>query len=355
MRLVRQPRLTASWSSSIITTIVSLVLALLVGSVVLVICRVNPWTTYIILFKKAFASSYGFSETLVKATPLMFCGLASGLAFKRNFINVGAEGQLIIGATATTWVILFPPAWLVLPSWLVIPAAALAAMTAGSLWCLFPAILKNLSDEISEVVITLMLNFIAALVTQSLIHGQWKDPKGFGFAQSAPFPRNTWLPTLAGRAHLGLVVALFAALIMWFIYKKTTLGYEIKMIGANPQCCRAVGMDLKQNLCVVALFSGALAGLAGWSEVLGINHRLSSGIIAGYGIVAILVAELAQRNPFASLLAAILVAGLSVGANQLQVSLGIPASLGTILQGLILFCLIGGEFLRKHDFRLERR
>ncbi|MDY7042529.1 MAG: ABC transporter permease, partial [Chloroflexota bacterium] len=226
-----------------------------------------------------------------------------------------------------------------------------AGFLGGALWGLVPALLKSLF-RVNEIIVTLMMNYIAVLWIEYLFYGPWKDPQGYGFPGSAQFPKSAWLPRLPGtRLHLGLVFALVAALFIWVILGRTKWGYEIRVIGENPRAASYAGISLVRNIILVMLLSGGLAGLAGMSEVAGISHRLQKGLTVGYGFTAIIVAWLGRLNPWGVLLVAFLLAALLVGGDQIQITMQLPASVALILQGAILFFMLGGAIFTEYRIR----
>lgn len=329
--------------------VLSVVLALLLGAAFIEGTGYNAWTVYAVLFTGAFGSVYGLSETVVKAIPLMLCGLGVAVAFRMLLWNIGAEGQLYMGAFAASWLALsFPQA----PGYLLLPGMFLAGFLAGALWALLPAIPRALLG-VNEVITTLMMNYIAILWVDYLVYGPWKDPKGFNFPLSAPFAEAAWLPSFgATRIHLGLILGLLAALAMYVILRRTRWGYEIRVIGESPTAGRYAGMNIFRNILLVMFLSGGLAGLAGMTEVAGITHRLQHGISPGYGYTAIIIAWLAKLNPWAVVAVSFLFGGLLVGGYSIQSS-GLPAAVVYMLQGAILFFVLGGEILTRYRIRFS--
>ena len=183
---------------------------------------------------------------------------------------------------------------------------------------------------------------------------RWKDPAGFGFPGSAEFPDYGWLPRMSGRLHIGLFLGLAAAVLVWFVFTKTRWGYEITLIGENEQAARYAGVGIMRNIIAVMILSGGLAGLAGMAEVAGISHRLQNGLSVGNGFTGIIVAWLAKLDPLRVVLVAILMAALFVGGDQIQISLGLPASLALVLQGLILLFVLAGDIFTRYRLRLVR-
>jgi len=354
MRIRIEKRLTPSPTLSALIPILSLLLALIVGGILLKAVKADPIKTYKAMALGAFGTRYAISETLVKAIPLMLCGLAVSMAFRMLFWNIGAEGQLAMGGIAAAGVALFvTPRLTNAPVWLVLLLIAAAGFVAGALWGLIPALLKAYV-RVNEIITTLMLNYIAILMVEYLFYGPWKDPKGYGFPGTAEFPRAAWLPRFGGtRVHWGLVFAILAALVIWLVLARTRWGYEIRVIGENPRAAAYAGISIVRNILLIMFLSGGLAGLAGMAEVTGIAHRLTKGLTVGYGFTAIIVAWLAKLNPWGVIVVAILLAGLLVGGDQIQITMGLPASAALILQGAILFFMLGGEMFKQYDVHIE--
>ena len=354
MRIRIEKRLTPPPLVSLVTVLLSLLLALVVGGILLKAVKADPLQTYKAMALGAFGSKYSLSETLVKAIPLMLCGLAVSVAFRMQFWNIGAEGQLAMGGIAAAGVALFlPPRAPNLPSWLLLSLITIAGFAAGALWALIPALLKA-HVHVNEIITTLMLNYVAILLVEYLFYGPWKDPKGYGFPGTAEFAPAAWLPRLPGtRVHLGLLFALAAATFIWIVLSRTKWGYEIRVVGENPRAAIYAGINVVRNVLLVMWLSGGLAGLAGVAEVTGIAHRLTKGLTVGYGFTAIIVAWLAKLNPWSVLLVAFLLAALLVGGDQIQITMGLPASVALILQGAILFFMLGGEMFKQYHVIIE--
>ncbi len=351
MRIILEKREARSKTVTLFVPIISFVVSLLLGAIVLGFSGANPLSTYGYMFKGAFGTWIDFTETLVKAIPLILTGLGVALAFKLRFWNIGAEGQFIWGAIGTSWVMVF---WNFLPLQLLLPIGLVMGMAAGAMWAGIPAILKA-NWGVDETLTTLMLNYVAILFAEYLYYGPWRDPDGFGFPGTKRFPQEGWLPRFAGRAHYGLFIAIAIALILWFLLSKTRWGFEIKMIGKNQKAARCLGVSIKRNIIVTLLISGALAGLAGATEVAGISHRLQKGINMGYGYTAIIIAWMAQLNPIGCIFVAILMAGLLVGGDQLQMMVGLPSSMGLVIQGLLLFPLLAGTVFTDYRLKIVRK
>ena len=357
MQFILERRLTRPRHIEFLFPLIALALALIFSGILLWIFGANPLETYAAMAAGAFGQRYHISETILRAIPLMLTGLAVGIAFRMLFWNIGAEGQFVWGVIAATWVALFLPEQIGgLPQWTFLPLMIVAAFAAGAVWGLIPAFLKT-ALRVNEIITTLMFNYVALLWMQYLYTGSWKDPEGFGFPGSAQFPQHAWLPRLPidlGRVHYGLVIAIVVAFLIWLVLDRTKWGLEIKVIGKNPLAARYAGMDITRNVLLVMCISGGVAGLAGFSQVAGVGHRLQNGIAVGDGFTAIIVAWLAKLNPWAILLVSILLAGLSTGGDQLQITMGLPAAVSGVLQGSILFFVLGADVFINYRLRIIR-
>jgi len=356
MRIVFERRLEPSRLIAILVPILSFVLALGMGGILLLAAGANPIETYKAMLDGAFGTTYGRSETMVRAIPLMLTGLAVSIAFRMKFWNIGAEGQLAIGAIATAWIPLFLLPDSNLPVWALLLLMGVAAFVGGALWGLIPAALKAYL-QVNEIITTLMLNYVAILFLDFLYTGPWKDKEGYGFPGTASFKEIAALPRLPqdlgfGRVHLGLIIAIVAAVIIWLVLVRTKWGYEIRMIGENPNAARYAGISLARNILLVMILSGGLAALAGYGQVAGIAHRLQKGITVGDGFTAIIIAWLAKLHPFGVLVVAVLMAGLSTGGDQITMTMGLPAAMSGVLQGAILFFVLGGDIFVRYRLRV---
>jgi simple sugar transport system permease protein len=352
-----EKRLKPSRAIAFVVPLASLLLALVLGGAILAMSGANPLVTYAAMLEGAFGTPaqwaqgryYNLSETLVKATPLALCGLGIGIALRMLFWNVGAEGQLAMGGLAASAVaLLWGPG---LPAPAVLPLMAAAGFLGGAVWGLIPALLKACL-KVNEIITTLMMNYIAVFLVEYLFYGPWRDPGGYGFPGTAEFVPAAWLPRLGNtRIHLGLVAVPVAALVIWLVLARTRWGYEIKVIGENPRAASYAGINLALNIAMVMVLSGGLAGLAGMSEVAGISHRLQKGLTVGHGLTAIIVAWLARMDPWKTIVVAFLVAALLVGGDQIQITMHLPAATALVLQGAILFCMVGGDLFIKYRLR----
>lgn len=355
MKIVIERRLTTPRWMEILAPAVSLLLALLVIAVLFRVLGVDPLVAYAGIFRGAFGSVYGLSETIVKAIPLMLSGVGLALAFRAGIYNIGAEGQLLIGAVCASGLALAYPH---LPAEVLLPAMFIGGFVGGALWGLVPAWLKA-RFQVNEVITTLMMVYIASELVNHLVYGPWKAPEELGFPYSAKFSASAQLPRLLlTRIHYPtLILAVLFAVLVYVLLTRTRWGYEIRVTGENPAAARYAGMDYLQVVLLVMLISGGLAGLAGVGEVAGIQHRLRypQGISPGYGFTAIIVAWLARLNPLVCILTALLLGGLLVGGDAIQVVVGLPIATIYIFNGVILLFVLSGELLTRYRIRWEIR
>ena len=335
-----------SRAATLLTPVVSVLLALVAGGVLLALSGENPWTVYEAMARGALGDRNGLAETLVKTIPLLLTGLGVAVAFRMQLWNIGAEGQLYFGAIAATGtgLYLLPDA----PAAVLIPALVLAGLLGGAAWGVIPGALRAYLGA-NEIITSLMLNYVAILFADWLVHDAWRDPAAFGFPGTAYLPDAGWLPRWGTtRVHLGLLFGLVAAALLWGMLRRTRWGYEVGVMGQNPRAARYAGLPTTRTILLVMALSGALAGLAGMSEIAGIGHQLQRNLSPGYGYTAILVAWLGRLNPAGIVLVAFLLAALLVGGDQLQITMGLPAAVAPMLQGVILFFLLAGETLLRY-------
>ena len=337
------------------TNIFSLLAGLMAIGIIFLFCGVNPFFAIAKIFMGSFGSFYGFKETITKAIPLILVGCGLTLAFRAKFWNIGAEGQLLMGAVFSGWVALnLGPH---LPSMVIIPLMFLAGFLGGGLWGVIPALLK-IKFAINEVISTLMLNYICAEFLTMLIVGPWKGSARFGFPGTDDFPASAVLGVIPGsRIHyVTLILALIMALVLCLVVYKTRFGYEVRVIGENPDAGKYAGIDFFKTSLIIMAVSGGVAGLAGVGEVAGIHHYLTypASISSGYGFTAIIVAWLAKLNPIYAVVSGIFFAGILVGGDAIQISLGLPAATVQIVNGTLLGCLIMGDFFLKNRVSLDR-
>jgi simple sugar transport system permease protein len=324
----------------------------------LLFLKVNPLEAYQALWVGAFGSSNAFAETLVKATPLLLVGIGICISFRGDVINIGGEGQMIIGAIFATWVGL---TFTSLPGWLVIILAMLAGFLGGAVWGGIPGFLKAYF-RVNEILSTVMMNAIAVQLMNFLLRGPLIDPSQAQLASKIPQTARLLevfrLPRLAPtRLHLGALVAVVLAVLVYILLWRTTLGYRIRAVGQNPQASRYAGIKVPRYIVMALLLSGAFAGLAGAVQVYGVNYRMitdgsASGFTGSAGFNGIVAALFGQLHPIWSIPASILFGALLVGANSMQRLMQVPSAFVTALNGLVVVFVVSSEFWRR---RRQRR
>ncbi|MGB2909076.1 MAG: ABC transporter permease [Anaerolineales bacterium] len=327
--------------------------ALAVGAVVLVFLGVNPFLAYGALLEGAFGSPNAMAETLVKATPLLLVGLGICIAFRGNVINIGGEGQMIIGAIFAT---ILGLAFTGLPGWLMIPLAMLMGFVGGAFWGAIPGFLKAYFN-VNEILSTIMMNAIAVQIMNFLLRGPMIDPAQLELASKIPQTARLLeafrLPRLAPtRLHLGFLFAVILAFLVYIFLWKTTLGYRIRAVGQSHHAARYAGINVKKNIVLALLLSGAFAGLAGAIQVYGVNYRMitdgsASGFTGSAGFNGIVAALFGQLHPIGTIPASIFFGALLVGANKMQRVMQVPSALITTLNGLVVIFVVSSEYFQR--------
>ncbi len=321
-----------------------------VGAGLALAAGAEPFSVFGLILQGAAGSRFAILETLNRATPLIFTGLAVAVAFRARLWNIGAEAQLYAGATITvvlgTGLLLWPAAAL-------LPVIAAAAALAGALVLLVPALLKT-KLGVDEVVTTLLFNFVMLLFVSMLLEGPLKDPMGMGWPQSARLIPEARLPRIVEglRLHWGFGLGLIAAAVVWVIQTRTTLGYAMRAVGENRQAAEFAGIPVTRVILITALISGGLAGLAGFSEVAGLRGNLTTTLSPGFGYTGIIVAMLALLHPFGVVAAAVFVAGIFVGADSMSRAAGVPTYIADMLVATALLAMVLAILLTR--FRLRR-
>jgi len=335
----------------------AIIIALILGGILISFAGGNPFASYAHIVRASFGDIGVLSDTIVKATPIILTALACSVAFRMKLWNIGAEGQFIMGAWGASAIVLTPVLAAETSRWLFIPVMAMAGMAMGAVWGYIPGYLKA-KFNVNEIISTLMLNYVAISWANFWVFGVWTEG---GFQMSPKFPETAWLPRLSEYAssipffrglttHAGLFLGIIAAVILWFIVYRSRWGYEIRLIGDNPNAAKYAGINIVRNTIWVMMLSGALAGLGGMSEVAGVIHRLQTApIAAGYGFTGIIVAWLAKLNPLVIILVSILFGALILAGREIQ-----PSGVPKMIQGIILVCLIASDFLLRYRVRLVR-
>ncbi|MEW6030356.1 MAG: ABC transporter permease [Chloroflexota bacterium] len=357
-RLRLEPRLSEppKWFPPLVS-LGAILVALILGGILISVAGGDPIRSYQHIAKASFGDIGVISDTIVKATPILLTALACSVAFRMKQWNIGAEGQFIMGAWGASAVVLWPLLPPETSRWLFIPVMALAGMACGALWGLIPGFLKA-RFQVNEIISTLMMNYIAVSWVNFWVFAVWTEG---GFQMTPKFPETAWLPRLLDYAkeveifrglttHAGLLLGIAAAVVVWIIIYRSRWGYEIRLIGDNPQAAHYAGINITRNTLLVLMLSGALAGLGGMSEVSGVVHRLqTSPINAGYGFTGIIVAWLSKLNPIAAIFVSILFGALILAGREIQ-----PSGVPKMIQGIILVCLIASDFLLRYRLILVR-
>jgi simple sugar transport system permease protein len=340
------------WLEPLLVPVLAILTAVILGGIIVKVVNGDPIAAYRGLIQGAFGSPRALSETAVWATPYIFAGLAVAFAFKGGLFNIGAEGQIALGAVFAALIGYALPGWLhtSLPAYIHIPLAVGMGMLAGAIWGGIPGALKAYTGG-HEVINTIMMNYIALNLTSFLLNGPMRDPDPTDLSartpEIAPSARIPPLFNIPGmRVHWGFVLALVVAVIIWWLLWKTTLGFEIRTVGANPDAAKYAGINVKRTIIITMAISGALAGLAGAIEVTALNYRHELGFSTGYGFDAIAIALLGKTNPYGVILAALLFGAMRNGATRMQFLTQIPTDIISVIQALILLFVAADAIIR---------
>jgi simple sugar transport system permease protein len=311
--------------------------ALIVFGVVLLVAGKDPLKAYRDVFSATLASGYGFSEVLVKVTPLLLTALAAAIPARIGLINVGGEGQLYVGALFATWGALGLAG---LPGWALLPILCLLGFAGGGLWAGLSAVLR-VKGWVSETISTLLFNYVAILLVNFFVFGPLKDPESANYPQSAQFVPAATLPAFFGtRVHLGLALAVATLVLYAFVLSRTRWGLEMRAIGGNTEAARRGGIAIGWYIVIVMAVGGGMAGLAGMAEVSAIQGRLRPSLSPGYGFAGFLVSWMAGGRPPGMIAAAVLLAIVTAGGDILQMTQQLPGSVVNILMALVLFAVL---------------
>jgi len=349
--LVRlEPRGEISRTASYLTPFLAVGLTLVAGGILFGAMGKNPFLALYTFFIAPVSTAYGFSELFVKATPIVLCAVGLAMGFRANVWNIGAEGQLTLGALAgggmALWFHDSDSAWL-------LPGMVVAGVAGGMAWAAIPAWLKTRFNA-NEILTSLMLTYVAILLLSVLVHGPMKDPEGYGFPESRLFHDAALLPVIWSdtRLHLGALIAFAAVLLAWLVVARTLIGFQIKVIGLAPGAAAYAGFSQKRLVWLTLLVAGGLAGMAGLFEVAGPVGQIVPTISPGYGFTAIIVAFLGRLHPIGILLAGLLVALSYLGGETIQMELGLPLGITGVFQGMLLFFLLATDVLIRYRIRL---
>ena len=347
-------RILSGWAEALLP-VAAVALALLIGAGMLLALGADPLKAYSAMLQGAAGSVSGITQTLVKATPLLLVGLGITIAFRGGVINIGGEGQLIVGALAATAMALAFPEW---PGVILLPLALAAGVAGGAAWGGVPGVLKARLG-VNEILSTIMMNQIAIQLSNYLLRGPMIDPaeiaRGTQIAQSAQLPQQVWLIRLVPRTLLngGAIIAVVMAVLVYIFLWRTTIGYRIRAVGLNAEAARYAGIRVPVYQALALVLGGAFAGLAGAVEVLGVQHRMLEGLSGGYGFSGIVAALFGKLHPLGAIPASILFGGLLVGADKMQRAVQVPSALIGALQGLVVLFVVSSDIWAR--YRARRR
>jgi simple sugar transport system permease protein len=326
--------------------------ALAVGAAFIAVAGISPVDAYAALIKGAFGTLSGFGITMQKTIPLIFAGLGVAFAFRCGLFNIGGEGQLYLGALFGGVVAL---TFTSLPAPIMLPAVLIASFIGGGIWGAIPGLLRA-KWKMSEIITTILMNYIGFWFVSFLLHGPLQESRGY-YPQSEILPQASWLPIIwpAARVHVGIVLALLTAAAVYVVMWRTTIGYQIRAVGSNPQAAEYSGIPVVRSMVLAMFVSGGLMGLAGAAEILGVQHRLSDFFSPGYGFDGIAVALLGYTHPVGVVLAAVFFGGLRAGFNAIQRKEGLPLALAQVVQGLTLILVVASVFLPRLRAMLKRK
>ncbi len=351
-RFVFERRLSTTQEGYVLVTFFSILFSIFLFGVFLLLGGSNPIVAYLKMLGSAFGSYKGVSHTTLRMIPLVFTALAFALPYRAGIWNIGAEGQMYMGAFLGAGVALFIPG---LPDLLVVSTIILSGFLAGALWGAIAGIFRGLL-KVDEIVTTLMMNYIASLWVSYLVTGPWRERGGWGYPQSSLLPEERWIPSIGGtEIPITVVLGLLFALMIALLLRRSRLGYEIRVVGSNPKTAELVGISSLKTILLVMFLAGGLAGIAGAGEIAGVQHRLRMGFSPGYGFTGIVIAFLSRGNPLVIIPVSFLFAGMIVGGNTLQIVMKLPSGIVEIFQAITLFCLAGGQFFLEYRMKRSRR
>ncbi|MBX3598918.1 MAG: ABC transporter permease [Rhizobiaceae bacterium] len=348
MRLVARTRKTSRVREAMLP-VAAVLASLVICGLLILIAGANPISAFGIMVSAAFGGKFALTETLARSAPLILAGLAALVALRTRFWNIGGEGQILAGAMASAWIGALPN----LPAPLLIPCMIVGAALAGAALAALPATLK-LKLGVDEVVSTLMLNFIVMYVMMALLSGPWKDPLT-GWTDSPDILPAAEFPTFwrGTRLHLGVLIAFGAVVVIGVMLSRTTFGLSMKIVGENPKAAKHAGLNVARVTLFAALVSGALAGLAGAGEVGGTQFQVIASISSGYGYAGIVVAMLARLSPAGVIPAALFLAALTTGADEMSRQTSVPFFIADAMQGISLIAVLVAMTLSRYEIKFD--
>jgi simple sugar transport system permease protein len=346
-RIVKKSETTRVQATVIIS--IAIILAILVTSIFIAAIGFNPIEVYGSMVKGAFGSSSKLRRTIIIAIPLLITSLGIAVAFKMQFWNIGGEGQILMGGFGAAFIALN---FAYLPKPIVLILMAILGMLCGGLWALLPAFLKSKWGT-NETIVTLMMNYIALKWITFLQYDKWKDPNSMGFPKIANFEDNAVLPRVFD-IHIGWIIALILVVIMYIFMNYTKKGYEISVLGESVKTAKYAGININKTMITAILLSGGLCGLVGMIQTSAVSNTLSIEISGGVGFTAIIVTWLGALSAPIILIVSVLFAALLQGGAYIQTAFGIPAAAASVLQGMILFFVLGSDFFIRYRLVLEK-
>jgi simple sugar transport system permease protein len=349
LELVKRPQRSALFS--ILSPFIAFALTMIAGGILFALLGINPVTAFHTYFISPITEVWQLHELAIKAAPLILIAVGLSVCYRANIWNIGAEGQFIIGAIVGSIIPVMYPTY---ESPIVLPLMLLMGMVGGAAYAAIPAFLKTRFNT-NEILTSLMLVYVAQLFLDWVVRGPWRDPKGFNFPQTVQFNDSAILPMLdsaAGRANLGFVFALVAAVLVWLLMSRMLKGFEVRVLGSSPRAGRFAGFNFNRMVFFAFMLSGALAGLAGICEVSGAIGQLQPSISPGYGFTAIIVAFLGRLNPLGIVAAGLVLALTYLGGEAAQSALGISDKVARVFQGMLLFFVLGCDTLIHYRIRL---
>lgn len=352
MRITLEPRGSVSRLRAWLTPLAALAVALAVGGLIIALMGRSPLIAFYVFIRDPLTDPWAFQEVLLKATPLSLIAVGLIFCFRANRWNIGAEGQMLVGAICGGGVALVMHGT---TGFHVLPLMMLAGMAGGLAWAAIPALLR-VRFGISEILTSLMLVYVAELLLDYLVRGPWRDPKGFNFPQTPAFSEAALLQPFfeGGRLHSGLFLAMAAVIVATILFRRTLFGFSISALGEAPRAANFAGFSEKKITFLVFAVSGALAGLAGVVEAAGQVGQLRPGFGQGLGFTAIIVAFLGRLSPIGAALSAMVIAVLLIGAESAQVVMKLPFDLTRFFMGLLLLCVLAGEALNRYRLVIRR-
>jgi general nucleoside transport system permease protein len=319
--------------------LISILIAFIVAGILIALTHINPFAAFYQFFRGSLGSKNGIAETLVRATPLAFAALGVAVAFRAGVWNIGAEGQIFMGALGATLAGLYLPP---MPPILHLPLVLVCGFAGGAVWGALAGLFKARFNA-NEIIVTIMMNYIAIFIVSFLVTGPMKDASGMiPQPETVELPASGLLPVIISgtRAHAGTLVLIGVIAVVWFLMKRTSTGYELRSTGANPDAARHIGINVLNTVVVAMAISGGLAGLAGANEVSGVQHLLTQDISSSYGYLSIAVALLGGLEPLGVLLSALFFGAVLVGSESMQRAMNVPLEMVYIIQGLVIVSML---------------